>query len=161
MTLKTWSIGDILTSSDLNTYVTGQVVGMFGSSAVRATGIPSPINGQVSYLTDKDHIEHYDGSRWQALPSVMWVFTASGPSTAIAAGASALVSIALPAGQFTTAPILAGLTTTGAFVTPVVNAVTTGTATIALVNNGASSQPLSSVTIYGVAIMMSTGSAQG
>jgi hypothetical protein len=161
MTLKTWTVGDVLTAADLNTYVSTQVVGIFGSSAVRATGIPSPINGQVSYLTDKDHLEHYDGATWQPQPSAMWVFSAAGPSTAIAAGASALVSITLPTSRFTTAPILAGLTTTGAFVTPVVNSVTTATAIVALVNNGASPQPLSSVTITGVAFMMSTGTATG
>lgn len=161
MPFKAWSIGDVLTASDMNVYVGQQTVAIYGSSAVRATGIPSPIGGQLAYLTDKDHIEHYDGATWQPLPSAMWVFSAAGPSTAIAAGASALVSITLPTSRFTTAPILAGLTTTGAFVTPVVNSVTTATAIVALVNNGAVSQPLSSVTITGVAFMMSTGTATG
>jgi hypothetical protein len=161
MAFKTWSIGDVLTSSDMNNYIGQQVVAIYSSSAVRATGIPSPVNGQSSYLTDKDHIETYDGSQWQPLPSAMWVFSAAGPSTAIAAGASALVTITLPTGRFTTAPILAGLTTTGAYVTPVVNATSTTSVTVALMNNGAASQPLSTVTITGVAIMMATGTATG
>jgi hypothetical protein len=160
MTLKTWVIGDVLSAADLNTYVSAQVVGTFGSSAVRTTAIVSPVNGQVSYLTDKDHIEHYDGTTWQALPSAVYAFSATGPSTAVAAGSSALVSVVLPVSRFSTAPIVVGLSTSGAYFTPVVNAVNTGTATIALVNNGGVSQPATQ-TVYGLAIMMSTGTAAG
>jgi hypothetical protein len=160
MTLKTWAIGDVLTAADLNTYVSGQVVGTFGSSAVRATGIVTPINGQITYLTDKDHIEHYDGTTWQPLPAAVYAFSATGPATAVAAASSALVSVVLPVSRFTTAPIIVGLTTSGAYFTPVVNAVTTGTATIALVNNGGVSQPATQ-TVYGLAIMMATGTAAG
>jgi len=160
MTLKTWAIGDVLTASDLNTYVSAQVVGTFGSSAVRATGIPSATAGQVSYLTDKDRIEHWDGAQWQPLPSAMTVFSATGPATAVAAGSSALVSVVFPTSRFGTTPIVCGLATSGAYFTPVVNAVTTGTATIALVNNGGVSQPATQ-TLYGIAVMMATGTAAG
>lgn len=160
MSFKTWSIGDVLTASDMNTYVGQQTVAIYGSSAVRATGIPSPINGQVAYLTDKDHIEHWDGTTWQALPSAVYAFSATGPSTAVAAGSSALVSVVLPVSRFTTAPIIVGLSSSGAMFTPVVNAVTTATATIALVNNGGVSQPATQ-TVYGLAIMMATGTAAG
>jgi len=160
MTLKTWAVGDVLTASDLNTYVSAQVVGTFGSSAIRATAIVTPINGQLAYLTDKDHIEHYDGATWQPLPAAVYAFSATGPSTAVAAASSALVSVVLPVSRFTTAPIIVGLSTSGAYFTPVVNAVNTGTATIALVNNGGASQPATQ-TVYGLAIMMATGTAAG
>ena len=160
MTLKTWAIGDVLTAADLNTYVSQQVVGTFGSSAVRATAIATAVAGQVSYLTDKDRIEHYDNTQWQPLPSAMAVFSATGPATAVAAGSSALVSVVLPSSRFGTTPIICGLTSTGAMFTPVVNAVTTGTATIALVNQGGVSQAATQ-TLYGVAIMMATGTAAG
>lgn len=160
MTLKTWAIGDVLTAADLNTYVSQQVVGTFGSSAVRSTGIATAVAGQVSYLTDRDRIEHYDATQWQPLPSAMAVFSATGPATAVAAGSSALVSVVLPTSRFGTVPIICGLSSTGAMFTPVVNAVTTGTATIALVNQGGVSQAATQ-TLYGVAIMMSTGTATG
>jgi hypothetical protein len=160
MTLKTWAVGDVLTASDMNTYVSAQVVGTFGSSAIRATAIVTPVTGQVAYLTDKDHIEHWDGTTWQALPSAVYAFSATGPSTAVAAGSSALVSVVLPVSRFTTAPIIVGLTSSGAMFTPVVNAVTTGTATIALVNQGGVSQAATQ-TLYGLAIMMASGTAAG
>ena len=70
------------------------------------------------------------------------------------------MSVVLPVSRFTTAPIIVGLSTSGAYFTPVVNAVTTGTATIALVNNGAVSQAATQ-TVYGLAIMMATGTAAG
>jgi len=160
MTLKTWAIGDVLTASDLNVYVSAQVVGTFGSSAVRATGIPSATAGQVSYLTDRDRIEHWDGAQWQPLPAAMTVFSATGPATAVAAGSSALVSVVFPTSRFATVPIVCGLSTSGAYFTPVVNAVGLGTATIALVNNGAVSQAATQ-TLYGIAVMMATGTAAG
>jgi hypothetical protein len=160
MAFKTWSIGDVLTASDMNNYIGQQIVAIYSSSAVRSTGIVSPINGQLAYLTDKDHIEHYDGATWQPLPAAVYAFSATGPATAVAAASSALVSVVLPVSRFTTAPIIVGLSTSGAYFTPVVNAVTTGTATIALVNNGAVSQPATQ-TVYGLAIMMATGTAAG
>jgi hypothetical protein len=160
MTLKTWAIGDVLTAADLNTYVSQQVVGTFGSSAVRSTGIASATAGQVSYLTDRDRIEHWDGAQWQPLPAAMAVFSATGPATAVAAGSSALVSVVFPTSRFGTIPIVCGLATSGAYFTPVVNAVGLGTATIALVNNGAVSQAATQ-TLYGIAVMMATGTAAG
>jgi hypothetical protein len=160
MAFKTWSIGDVLTASDMNNYIGQQIVAIYSSSAVRSTGIVSPINGQLAYLTDKDHIEHYDGATWQPLPAAVYAFSATGPATAVAAASSALVSVVLPVSRFTTAPIIVGLSTSGAYFTPVVNAVTTGTATIALVNNGGVSQSATQ-TVYGLAIMMASGTAAG
>jgi hypothetical protein len=53
------------------------------------------------------------------------------------------------------------LSTSGAFITPVVNAVTSGTVTVAMVNNGASSQGASTITVYGIAVQMTSGTAAG
>lgn len=99
-------------------------------------------------------------SNFTKLPLAMSAVTASGPSTAIAAGSSATVAIAFPASRFTQAPIVT-LSTTGAMITPVVNAVTSGTVTVAMVNNGASSQGASTITVYGIAVQMTSGTAAG
>jgi hypothetical protein len=53
------------------------------------------------------------------------------------------------------------LSTSGAYITPVVNAVTSGTVTVAMVNNGAVSQGASSITVYGIAVQMTSGTAAG
>jgi hypothetical protein len=114
---KTWSVGEVLSASDLNT-------------------------------------------NFNKLPYATSAFTASGPSTAIASGASALVAIAFPTSRFQVPPIVT-LSTSGAFVTPVLNAISAGTVTVALVNNGGSSQPSNSVVIYGFAVQMTAGTAAG
>ena len=159
MAYKTWAIGDVIAAADLNT-VSTQSVSVFAGTAARGSGIATAVAGQPTYMTDLKHVEIYDGAVWQPLPAQVSAFVANGPGTAIAAGSSALVSIVLPTGRFTTAPIVAGLTTSGAYVTPVVNAVNAGTVTVALVNNGAASQA-ATVVIYGLAIAMASGTAAG
>lgn len=99
-------------------------------------------------------------SNFSKLPLAMSAITATGPSTAIASGSSATIAIAFPASRFTVAPIVT-LSTTGAMITPVVNAVTSGTVTVAMVNNGAASQGASTITVYGVAVQMTSGTAAG
>ena len=159
MAYKTWAVGDVIAAADLNT-VSTQSVSVFANSAARTSGISTAVVGQPTYQDDLNRVEVWDGTVWQPLPAQVSAFTASGPGTAVASGSSALVSITLPTGRFIVAPIIAGLTTTGAYLTPVVNSVTAGTVTVALVNNGASSQA-ATVTIYGLAVAMSYGTAAG
>jgi hypothetical protein len=159
MAYKTWAIGDVIAAADLNT-VSTQSVSVFANSAARTSGIATAAVGQPTFQDDTNRVEIWDGAVWQPLPANVSAFTASGPSSPIAAGASALVSIVLPTGRFYIPPIIAGLTTTGAYLTPVVNSVNAGTVTVALVNNGAASQP-ATVTIYGLAVSMSTAVAAG
>jgi len=159
MAYKTWAVGDVIAAADLNT-VSTQSVSVFANSAARTSGISTAVVGQPTYQDDLNRVEVWDGTVWQPLPAQVSAFTASGPGTAVASGSSALVSITLPTGRFSVAPIIAGLTTTGAYLTPVVNSVTAGTVTVALVNNGASSQA-ATVTIYGLAVAMSYGTAAG
>ena len=159
MAYKTWAVGDVIAAADLNT-VSTQSMSVFAGTAARGSGISTAVVGQPTYIDDYNRVEVFDGTVWQPLPASVSAFTASGPGTAIASGSSALVSIVLPAGRFTVAPIVAGLTTSGAYLTPVVNAVTAGTVTVALVNNGAVSQA-ATVSIYGLAVAMSVGTAAG
>ena len=159
MAYKTWAVGDVIAAADLNT-VSTQSVSVFANSAARTSGISTAAVGQPTYQDDSNRVEIWDGIVWQPLPANVSAFTASGPGTAIASGSSALVSITLPTGRFYIAPIIAGLTTTGAYLTPVVNSVNAGTVTVALVNNGAASQA-ATVTIYGLAVSMSTAVAAG
>jgi len=159
MAYKTWAVGDVIAAADLNT-VSTQSISVFTNTAARTSGIATATVGQPTFQDDTNRVEIWDGTVWQPMPANVSAFTASGPGTAIASGSSALVSITLPTGRFYVAPIIAGLTTTGAYLTPVVNAVNAGTVTVALVNNGAASQA-ATVTIYGLAVAMSYGTAAG
>jgi hypothetical protein len=64
---KTFSAGEVLLASEVNTFLMQQAVMVFGSSAVRATAIPSPSEGMLCYLTDTNAVEKYTGSDWEAV----------------------------------------------------------------------------------------------
>jgi len=113
---KTWSIGDVLTASDLN-------------------------------------------SNFTKLPYATSAFTAAYSAGAISAGGSATVAIAFPSSRFSVAPICT-FSTSAAVITPVVNAVNSGTVTVALVNNGGVNSA-ASFTVYGLATQMTSGTAAG
>jgi hypothetical protein len=75
---KIFSAGEVLLASEVNTFLMQQAVMVFGSSAVRATAIPSPTQGMIAYLTDTDAVEKYTGSDWEPI--------AAGDITAVTAG---------------------------------------------------------------------------
>jgi hypothetical protein len=64
---KTFSAGEVLLASEVNTFLMQQAVMVFGSSAVRATAIPSPSEGMLAYLTDTNNVEKYTGSDWEPI----------------------------------------------------------------------------------------------
>jgi len=64
MPKKTFAIGEVLTSSDVNTYLMNQSVMVFTNSAARTAAIPSPTAGMVTYLTGTNAVESYNGSAW-------------------------------------------------------------------------------------------------
>lgn len=64
---KTFVDGDILTAAQVNTYLMEQSVMVFASAAARTTAIASPSEGMVTYRTDNNVIEYYDGAAWQPI----------------------------------------------------------------------------------------------
>lgn len=68
---KTWTAGEVLTAAGLNTYIQQQTVGVYASSAARSSAVGTAIaEGFVSYLTDTNALEYYDGSAWVGLGNV-------------------------------------------------------------------------------------------
>lgn len=61
---KTFTAGDVLTAADTNNYLMQGVL-VFGGTASRASAIPSPVEGQITFRTDDDALEYYDGTAWQ------------------------------------------------------------------------------------------------
>ncbi|CAB5218560.1 hypothetical protein UFOVP219_33 [uncultured Caudovirales phage] len=158
MAFKTWSIGDVLTASDLNSYVAYQTVSIYGSSAIRGTGIPAGTAGQPSYVTDNKRVELYDGTNWQPLPAAISAFTAT-QSGALAINTGTTVAVAFPSGRFAVAPIVT-VSTNSTLLTPYISAVTAGTVTVGVFNNGNASSG-ATTTIYGIAVAMASGTAAG
>jgi hypothetical protein len=42
-------------------------ISIFSSSAERATSMPAPVEGTVTYLTDSNNLQFYNGTSWQGL----------------------------------------------------------------------------------------------
>ncbi len=62
---KSFSTGDVLTASDLNTYGIEQTVMVFASSSARDTALSSAKSeGMFAFLKDSDSLTYYDGSSW-------------------------------------------------------------------------------------------------
>jgi hypothetical protein len=63
---RTFTAGEVLTASNVQNYLMDQSVMVFGGSAARSSAIGTANfeEGMVSYLTDTDKVEAYDGTNW-------------------------------------------------------------------------------------------------
>ncbi len=76
---KDWTVGEVVTEPDFQTYVQNQVVQVYAGTASRGTTLGTAVvEGMVSYLQDTNAVEVYDGSAW--------VSVATGDITAVTAG---------------------------------------------------------------------------
>jgi hypothetical protein len=65
---KLFNTGDVLSASDVNTYLMQQTVMSFASSAARTTALASVLaEGMVTYLQDTNVVEIYTGAAWVSL----------------------------------------------------------------------------------------------
>lgn len=64
---KTWTAGEVVTAAGLNTYIQQQAVMVFASAAARTSALGTAVSeGMVSYRTDSNALEFYDGAAWVA-----------------------------------------------------------------------------------------------
>lgn len=65
---KLFNTGDVLTATQVNTYLMQQTVMVFANSTARTTALSSVLaEGMLSYLQDTNAVEKYDGSSWSAI----------------------------------------------------------------------------------------------
>lgn len=64
---KTFSAGETLLASDVNSYLMDQAVMVFDDAAARTSAIGSPSEGMVTYLKDVDLVQVWDGSEWNEI----------------------------------------------------------------------------------------------
>jgi hypothetical protein len=65
---KLFSTGDVLSASDVNTYLMQQTVMSFATAAARTTALSGVLaEGMVSYLQDTDVVQIYTGAAWVSL----------------------------------------------------------------------------------------------
>jgi hypothetical protein len=63
---RTFTAGEVLSASNVQNYLMEQSVMVFGGSAARSSAIGTANfeEGMVSYLTDTDKVEAYNGTNW-------------------------------------------------------------------------------------------------
>jgi hypothetical protein len=65
---KDFTVGQVLTSAEVDGYLMQQTVMKFADSAARTTALSAVLaEGMISYLADTNAVEKYDGSAWVAL----------------------------------------------------------------------------------------------
>lgn len=66
MAYKLFSTGEVLTAANVNSYLMQQTVMVFASLAARTTALSGVLaEGMVSYLSDTNALQYYDGAAWQ------------------------------------------------------------------------------------------------
>lgn len=62
---KDFTVGQVLTSAEVDGYLMQQTIMVFASSAARTTALSGVLaEGMFSYLTDTNATQYYDGSAW-------------------------------------------------------------------------------------------------
>jgi len=64
---KTFAVGEVLTATNVNTYLMQQSVMVFADASARSTAISSPSEGMVTYLTGDNTLAFYNGSAWETI----------------------------------------------------------------------------------------------
>lgn len=98
---KLFNTGDVLTAAQVNTYLMQQTVMVFASSAARTTALSGVLaEGMISYLSDTNDLQIYDGSAWVSYGSGdVTGITASSPLTG--GGTSGNITVGIQDGSTT------------------------------------------------------------
>lgn len=87
---KVWVADDVLTAADVNDYLMDQAVMVFANASARSGAILSPTEGMLTYRSDSNVFEFYNGSSWVQIGAGnlngITIFNSAGTPTANAAG---------------------------------------------------------------------------
>ena len=64
---RTFSVGEVLTATNVNTYLMQQAVMVFATAAARSSAITAPSEGMVTYLSDSNSLWFYNGASWEEI----------------------------------------------------------------------------------------------
>ena len=63
---KVWSALEVVTATNVQGYLQDQVVQVYAGTAARSSALGTAVSeGMVSYLSDSNALQYYDGSAWQ------------------------------------------------------------------------------------------------
>lgn len=61
---RTFASGEVLTATNVNTYLMEQTIMVFADATARNTAITSPSEGMFVFLKDANTLQYYDGASW-------------------------------------------------------------------------------------------------
>jgi hypothetical protein len=67
MPRKVFTSGEVLSASDVNSFLMNQMIQTFAGSAARGSAITSPTEGMLTYLTDINTFEYWNGTEYVSL----------------------------------------------------------------------------------------------
>jgi hypothetical protein len=67
MPRKVFDAGEVLSASDVNEFLMDQMVQTFAGTAARGSAIGSATAGMITYLSDSDTFEYWNGSSYVSL----------------------------------------------------------------------------------------------
>jgi len=65
---RTFTAGEVLTASQVNTNLMQQSIMLFAGTAARASAITSPAEGYMTFLSDTDQLSYYNGTAYVNAP---------------------------------------------------------------------------------------------
>jgi len=67
MPRKVFDAGEVLSASDVNEFLMDQMVQTFAGTAARGSAIGSATAGMITYLSDSDTFEYWNGTSYVQL----------------------------------------------------------------------------------------------
>lgn len=102
---KTWTAGEVVTAANVQNYLQDQAVQVYAGTAARASAVGTAASeGMVSYNSDFNTIDFFDGSSWNGV-NYRTVASVTGTSaTAVIAWAGELIVASNASAQTITVP---------------------------------------------------------
>lgn len=92
MPYKDFTVGQTLTSAEVDTYLMEQAVMVFDNSAARSSALGTVVKeGMVSYLKDTDVVQQYNGTVWGPIGVDSFTTTGSAGGVLVSNGTAGVV----------------------------------------------------------------------
>ena len=65
MPFKTFANNNVLTASEVNTFMMNQQVMVFANESARDAALVSPVHGMFAFLKDVNYLTYFDSTNWR------------------------------------------------------------------------------------------------